>query len=90
MRERRFPSRSACSPAIGPSQLQITGVICAVGGVLLASHERHEGSLRIAAGVGLALLAALGFGGYFLPMHAAGQGGLLVEHARLPHDDAPA
>jgi drug/metabolite transporter (DMT)-like permease len=56
-----------------PSQLQITGVICAVGGVLLASHERHEGSLRIAAGVGLALLAAVGFGGYFLPMHAAGK-----------------
>jgi drug/metabolite transporter (DMT)-like permease len=27
---------------------------------------------RVAAGVGLALLAALGFGGYFVPMHAAG------------------
>jgi drug/metabolite transporter (DMT)-like permease len=56
-----------------PSHLQITGVVCAVGGVVLASHERHEGSLRVAAGVGLALLAALGFGGYFLPMHAAGK-----------------
>jgi drug/metabolite transporter (DMT)-like permease len=56
-----------------PSHLQIAGVVCAVAGVVLASHERHEGSLRIAAGVGLALLAAVGFGCYFLPMHAAGK-----------------
>jgi drug/metabolite transporter (DMT)-like permease len=56
-----------------PSHLQILGVVCAVGGVVLASHERHEGSVRIAAGVGLALLAAVGFGSYFLPMHAAGK-----------------
>ena len=56
-----------------PSHLQIAGVVCAVAGVMLAAHERHEGSLRIAAGVGLAFLAAVGFGCYFLPMHAAGK-----------------
>ena len=40
-------------------------------GVFLASRE-NEGGRRVAAGVGLALLAAIGFGGYFPPMHAAG------------------
>ena len=39
----------------------------------LASQEHQEGGeRRVAAGVGLALLAALGFGFYFPPMHAAG------------------
>jgi drug/metabolite transporter (DMT)-like permease len=55
-----------------PSVVQIAGIVLALGGVGLASHERHEGESRIAAGVGLALLAAIGFGGYFVPMHAAG------------------
>ena len=70
---------SAIPVAIGllsgdrPSAVQVAGVACAVSGVVLASHERHEGSLRVAAGVGLALLAALGFGCYFLPMHVAGK-----------------
>ena len=70
---------SAIPVAIGivtgdrPSPVQIAGVVCAVAGVVLTSHERHEGSLRVASGVGLALLAALGFGCYFLPMHAAGK-----------------
>ena len=45
----------------------------ALGGVALASIEHHEGSPRVAAGVGLALLAALGFGFYFPWMHAAGK-----------------
>jgi drug/metabolite transporter (DMT)-like permease len=31
----------------------------------------------VAAGVGLALLAAVGFGGYFVPMHAAGDADFL-------------
>ena len=56
-----------------PSPLQIGGIACAIVGVALASHEHHEGSRRVAAGVGLALLAALGFGFYFPPMHAAGK-----------------
>jgi drug/metabolite transporter (DMT)-like permease len=56
-----------------PSALQIAGIGCALFGVVLASLERQEGSRRVAAGVGLAVLAAIGFGFYFPPMHAAGK-----------------
>jgi len=56
-----------------PSSSQIAGIGCALLGVGLASVEHHEGTRRIAAGVGLALLAALGFGFYFPWMHAAGK-----------------
>lgn len=56
-----------------PSALQIGGIACAIVGVVLASLERQEGARRVAAGVGLALLAAVGFGFYFPPMHAAGK-----------------
>ena len=56
-----------------PSVPQIAGIACALVGVGLASIEHHEGSRRIAAGVGLALIAALGFGFYFPWMHAAGK-----------------
>ena len=56
-----------------PSAGQIAGIACAIVGVALASIEHHEGSRRVAAGVGLALLAALGFGFYFPWMHAAGK-----------------
>ena len=35
-------------------------------------ESRDGAGPRLAAGVGLALVAALGFGGYFPPMHAAG------------------
>jgi drug/metabolite transporter (DMT)-like permease len=56
-----------------PSALQIIGIVVALTGVALASREHQEGQRRVAAGVGLALLAAIGFGGYFVPMHAAGE-----------------
>jgi drug/metabolite transporter (DMT)-like permease len=56
-----------------PSAPQIAGVAAAIGGVGLASIEHQEGRRRVAAGVGLALLAACGFGFYFPWMHAAGQ-----------------
>ena len=56
-----------------PSPLQIVGILVALAGVGLASREHQEGERRVAAGVGLALLAAVGFGGYFVPMHAAGE-----------------
>jgi drug/metabolite transporter (DMT)-like permease len=55
-----------------PSPWQWLGIAAALGGVFLASREPGRGG-RIAAGVGLALLAAIGFGGYFPPMHAAGE-----------------
>jgi drug/metabolite transporter (DMT)-like permease len=54
-----------------PSTWQWAGMATSLVGVFLASRE-NEGGGRVAAGVGLALLAALGFGGYFPPMHAAG------------------
>jgi drug/metabolite transporter (DMT)-like permease len=54
-----------------PSLWQWLGITGALGGVFLASREPGRGG-RVAAGVGLALLAAIGFGGYFPPMHAAG------------------
>jgi drug/metabolite transporter (DMT)-like permease len=56
-----------------PSAAQIAGIACALLGVGLASIEHHEGARRIAAGVRLALLAAVGFGFYFPWMHAAGK-----------------
>jgi drug/metabolite transporter (DMT)-like permease len=56
-----------------PSALQLAGVACAIAGVVLASLEHQEGARRVAAGAGLALLAAIGFGFYFPPMHAAGK-----------------
>jgi drug/metabolite transporter (DMT)-like permease len=55
-----------------PSTWQVAGIGCALAGVFLASREPGRVGSRFAAGAGLALLAALGFGGYFPPMHAAG------------------
>jgi drug/metabolite transporter (DMT)-like permease len=56
-----------------PSAWQLVGIACALVGVVLASREPGRTGSRFAAGVGLALLAAVGFGGYFPPMHAAGR-----------------
>jgi drug/metabolite transporter (DMT)-like permease len=56
-----------------PSTWQLAGIACALLGVFLAAREpRSAGETRLAAGVGLAILAAIGFGGYFPFMHAAG------------------
>jgi len=55
-----------------PHAIQLAGIGAAIAGVALASREQQEGGRRVAAGVGLALLAAVGFGFYFPPMHAAG------------------
>jgi drug/metabolite transporter (DMT)-like permease len=56
-----------------PSVPQVAGIACALVGVAAASLEQTSGERKIAAGVGLALLAAVGFGFYFPPMHAAGK-----------------
>jgi len=56
-----------------PSAAQLAGIGCAILGVALASFERQPGARRVAAGAGLAVLAAIGFGFYFPPMHAAGR-----------------
>ena len=55
-----------------PVDAPVAGIAAALVGVALASREQQEGERRVAAGVGLALLAAIGFGCYFPPMHAAG------------------
>jgi len=48
-----------------PSALQLTGIACALLGVAPGVDRAPRGSQRVAAGAGLALLAAAGFGFYF-------------------------
>ena len=70
-----------------PSTWQLLGIASALGGVFLAAREpaaerpvrsgpvdreNRRSRSRFAPGVGLALLAAVGFGCYFPPMHVAG------------------
>jgi drug/metabolite transporter (DMT)-like permease len=61
-----------------PSTLQLTGVALAVLGVLGASLEPHPDGRRrkLGAGVGLALLAALGFGCSLIGLSRAAPGGI--------------
>lgn len=58
-----------------PSALQLAGIALAVGGAVVTSYEPRSGSrpARLTAGIGWALLAAVVFGGYFIPMHAASE-----------------
>jgi drug/metabolite transporter (DMT)-like permease len=58
-----------------PGGLQVAGIVLAIAGVALASRELPEegGGARVATGVGLALLAALGFGSFFVAMDAASE-----------------
>ena len=58
-----------------PSALQLGGMAVVLGGVALASREPAGRGRRLAAGVPLALLAALGFGLYFLLIDPASDGG---------------
>jgi drug/metabolite transporter (DMT)-like permease len=53
-----------------PSALQLAGVVLALVGVVLVSREPGQ-ERRVSAGVPLALVAALGFGGYFVFMDRA-------------------
>jgi len=57
------------------SPLQTAGMVLALIGIVLASrstHDPHDArKARIARGVGFALLAALGFGGFFVLLHEA-------------------
>lgn len=48
-----------------PSLVQVTGVVVALAGLVFVSRA-PGGSRAVSAGVGLALLAALGFGFYFV------------------------
>jgi drug/metabolite transporter (DMT)-like permease len=49
-----------------PSALQVTGILLALAGVGVASREPAEGGGGRASGIGLALVAALAFGLYFV------------------------
>ena len=63
-----------------PSALQLAGFPLAILGVVLASRETgpQVGGGRVAAGVPWAIVAAVGFGGYFVPMHAASEDDFLA------------
>jgi drug/metabolite transporter (DMT)-like permease len=52
--------------------VQLAGIVLVLPGVALAARAHQDGRAKLAAGVPLAILAAIGFGGYFVPMHAAG------------------
>lgn len=53
------------------SGLQAIGIVTAIGGAVVAAFERDAGGARLAAGVAWAALAMLGFGGYFVSLHAS-------------------
>jgi drug/metabolite transporter (DMT)-like permease len=59
-----------------PESVQVVGIALAVTGVVLASREEVEGSEGggLATGAGLALLAALGFGLFFVLIDSASEG----------------
>lgn len=61
-----------------PSGFQGAGLVLALGGVLLAARQLEGQDLRgrVAAGVGLALLAALGIGSFLVALDAASEGGV--------------
>jgi drug/metabolite transporter (DMT)-like permease len=52
---------------------RLLGIAAAVVGVMLVSYTRLNGSLDVTRGAGLAVVAALAFGLYFPPMHAAAE-----------------
>jgi drug/metabolite transporter (DMT)-like permease len=61
-----------------PTALQGAGLALALGGVVVAARQ-PEGEVlrgRVAAGVGLALLAALGIGSFLVALDAASEGGV--------------
>jgi drug/metabolite transporter (DMT)-like permease len=57
-----------------PAALQGVGIALTIAGVALAAREHPEaGSARAAAGVGLALVAAVGFGSFFVLIDEASE-----------------
>jgi len=56
-----------------PGVLQVAGILLAIAGVALASREPADRGGGRAAGVGLALVAALGFGLYFVFLDRAAE-----------------
>jgi drug/metabolite transporter (DMT)-like permease len=62
-----------------PTALQGAGLALAFGGVVLAARQPESEDLRgrVAAGAGLALLAALGIGSFLVALDAASEGGVV-------------
>ena len=63
-----------------PSTVQVAGTVLALSGVALASRQGGDaarGGGGVATGVGLALIAAVGFGSFFVTMDAASDGDVL-------------
>ena len=62
-----------------PSALQLAGIALAVGGAVVTSYEPGSGGRRggLAAGIAWALVAAVAFGSFFIPMHEASEEGFL-------------
>jgi drug/metabolite transporter (DMT)-like permease len=58
-----------------PGALQLAGMALVLAGVVLVSREPGGGRARLAAGAGLALVAAAGFGGYFVFIDVASEDG---------------
>ncbi|HEV8248498.1 MAG TPA: DMT family transporter, partial [Gaiellaceae bacterium] len=56
-----------------PGTLQLAGVGLVLLGVALTSYERGPGGRRLAAGAGLAVLSAIGFGLYYVFIAEAGE-----------------
>ena len=61
-----------------PTTVQGAGLALAFGGVILAARQDSSdlASGRVAAGVGIALLAAVGIGAFLLALDAASEGGV--------------
>ena len=63
-----------------PGTVQTVGLACIVAGVILASREQHETVEAASVGrtsVGLALLSAIGFGGFFVLIREPSQSSVL-------------
>jgi drug/metabolite transporter (DMT)-like permease len=62
-----------------PAAVQVAGILAAIVGVVLASREKSAGSERkiARASIGLALLAAIGFGGFFVGMRSSARADVL-------------
>ena len=62
-----------------PTRAQLVGFVLAIGGSVLASAETNPQArgIRVAAGVPWAIVASIGFGAYFVPMHAASRADFL-------------
>src|SRR4051812_9029544 len=59
-----------------PGPAAAAGVVLALGGVALTSWEGHPDGARLTRGAGLAVVAALGFGLFFVGLDAAADSGV--------------